>query len=274
MQQKKKTGRAGEQAQAAEFSLTVSRALRILSMFSPTRPQLGLAEIARDTRLSKPSVLRFMQSLLMHGYIEQDEQTKKYRPGVETFRIGSLVGGWRPRTIALPVMRSLAEDTGFTTYLSVRRVDRMVVMASVDGRGPLRFSIPLGTTIPVHSTSSGQAALSVMEDAEIIDLLRDTKIARTTQTAPATLPQVMERIRQVRSQGYALSWEMTSPGVGSVSAPVVDGEGKLAAVLTTGFGTGQVEKSETPRLGAKINAAARAVSAALRNSAEMTEGEH
>ncbi len=271
MPSQKKTSKSSASPNLVEFSLTVSRALGILSLFSPSRPELGLAEISRDTKLSKPSVLRFMQAMLMHGYVEQDEQSKKYRPGIETFRIGTLVGERGIRTVALPVLRALSEETGFSTYMSVLRADKMVIMASVEGGGPLRLSAPVGEMISVHNTSTGQAALSMFDDEAVTDIVKNSKISRTTASAPATKSQLLEKLQQVRAQGYALSWEMSVPGVGSVAAPVTDANGRLAAVCTLGFGTGQVSKADCPRLGAKIKAAARNLSAALSKSAGLTE---
>ncbi|MEK1932969.1 MAG: IclR family transcriptional regulator, partial [Pararhizobium sp.] len=267
MDQSQRRERDNDPAPAAsEFSLTVSRALGILSMFSPSRPQLSLVEISRESKLSKPSVLRFMQALLIHGYVEQDPNTKKYRPGYETFRVGSLVGGYGLRTTALPIMRAITEKLGFTTYLSILRSDKMLVLLSVEGKGPLRYTVPVGEVLPLTSTSAGQAALSVFDDAEIADILKDSKFERQTRVAPGSMSELLERVRQVRMHGYALSWEMTSPGVGSVASPAIGGDDTLVAVLSLGFGTGQVDRTQVGELGRNIAQAAEDLSAVLRNS--------
>lgn len=260
---------ASEKAPDVEFSLTVSRALTVLSMFSRKRPTLALSEISKETKLSKASVLRFMQALILHGYVEQDAVTRKYRPGFEAFRIGSLVGGLGLRTIALPIMRFLTSETGFTSYLSVMFRDHMMPIASVEGNGPLRLNIPIGEQIPLHSTSTGQAALSVLDDAEVCRLLRDCTFVTNSPRAPASLPQLLKRLAEVRSQGYALSWEMSSPGVGSVSSPAVGPDGRVAAVMTLGFGIGQVEKAACGALGLKVNRAAKQLTELLQSSADM-----
>ena len=54
----------------SEFSLSVSRALQILSLFTSERPALGVSEISRALSLSKTSTLRFIQALEMHGYLQ------------------------------------------------------------------------------------------------------------------------------------------------------------------------------------------------------------
>src|SRR5690349_18262907 len=129
----------------AEFSLSVSRALNILSSFTQERPEQGLSEISRSMALSKGSVSRFLQALEMHGYVERDSRTRLYRPGPELARVGRLYRGDDDLpTAALPLMQALVRQVGFTSYLSVLREDTMVILAAVEGTGPIKYSIPVG----------------------------------------------------------------------------------------------------------------------------------
>ena len=97
----------------SEFSLSVSRALRILSSFSREHPEWGLSELSRMMDLSKGSVSRFLQALEMHGYVDRDPQTRLYRPGPEVARVGSLYhSAGRLRQFAMPIMRDLVQRVG------------------------------------------------------------------------------------------------------------------------------------------------------------------
>ena len=250
----------------AEFSLTVSRALSILSMFSASRTELSLAEICRHTRLSKTSVLRLLQALNLHGYVMLDPRTRHYVPGYEVFRIGSLVGQWGIRPIALGVMQKLTDETGFTTIVSVPQGRHIVVLASVEGKTNLRYVVPNGDQLTLHGTAAGQAALSTYPDAKVTEMLRDETFSNCRPSAPSNIEELVERLHHIRHQGYALSWEMVSPGVGSVSSPVIGVNGELAAVLTLGFGTGQVAREECDHLGKRIQRAASELTAALNAS--------
>src|SRR5438309_2308795 len=59
----------------SEFSLSVSRALQILSLFSSDRPGLGVSEISKSLSLSKTSTLRFLQALRK---VLRDVRTRGY----------------------------------------------------------------------------------------------------------------------------------------------------------------------------------------------------
>ena len=121
---------SGSDGERSEFSLSVSRALQILSLFNSERPSLGVSEIRRALLLSKTSTLRFLQALEMHGYLERDAELRKYYPGIEAARVGSLyVGGSRLRRIALPIPQ--ARD-GLLHQLRSKRVQ---FLRAIQGQG-------------------------------------------------------------------------------------------------------------------------------------------
>ena len=249
-----------------EFSLTVSRALSVLATFSSERPTLGLAEISRDVGVSKQSALRFLQALMMHGFVDQDPKTKLYRPGYEAFRIGDLVRSERGlEKAALPRLRQLSEACGFTSYLSVIRNDRMLILASVSGSGPLLFAARVGETLPVPSTATGQAALACMSDDEVAVLIKRTGLPRVTQATPTTMTELTKRIREIRTRNFAVSWEQNLLGIASVASAVAAPDGELRAVISIGFATSQVKKSECAKLGDKVRATSRAIASDLVN---------
>lgn len=248
---------------SSEYSLTVSRALTILSLFLPQRTEVSLAEISKLTGLSKQSVLRFVKSMIAHGYLEQDPQTKRYRPGIETFRVGSLVADPEVRKLALPFMRELSLDCGFTSYLSLMRTDSMIVLSSFESNSVLRFSLPVGLVVQLSNTSVGQAALSTMPDEDVRHLFERIPFAPGGPLAPQDIETLLKRLREVRRRGYSHSWEMSEPGVGSVSSPVTSPATRKTLVMTVGFGTGQIDQAEVDALGRKLHTAAERLGAEL-----------
>lgn len=248
----------------SEFSLSVSRALQILSLFNSERPALGVTEISRALSLSKTSTLRFLQALEMHGYLERDAEMRKYHPGIEAARVGSLyTGGSRVRRIALPILERLVARHGFTAYLTVLQNDRMVILASVEAEGRLKYSIPLGAKLPVHSTATGQAALSTLETEEVEAIVRRAGMPARTPKTITTLPALKKALKDVRTRGYSAIWETQSHGVGSVAAAVPKPDAKVVSVLSLGFATSQVAREELPTLGETIRKAAAALARLL-----------
>lgn len=240
-----------------EFSLSVSRALRILSSFSRENPEWGLAELSRAMSLSKGSVGRFLQALEMHGYVDRDPLTKLYRPGPEIARVGSLYrAADRLRELAIPIMRELVQRVGFTSYISEFRDDQMLILAALEGPGPIKYTIPVGTRLPVHSTATGQTALAQLTIKQVDDIIKRTGLAAHTRFTVTGRAALLKRLGDVRAKGYSINWEERTPGVGSVAAPVNASDGSPMCVLSVGFATSQIKKEQIGLLGREIKGAA------------------
>jgi DNA-binding IclR family transcriptional regulator len=240
-----------------EFSLTVSRALQVLLAFSSDRPELGITELSTELSLSKPSVQRLVHALQRHEFLDQNPQTRKYRIGVQAFRVGSIFASARRlERDAQAVLQRLAADTGYSSYLSVLRHDSMVITACAEGRGPIKFSVPVGERLPLHCSATGKAALARLDEGTVDELLGRTGMPARTSRTLTDSKALKKDLRQVRLRGYAANWEENTPGVGSVAAAICDPQDKLVAVLSVGFAISQADLRSLPKLGAKVAATA------------------
>jgi hypothetical protein len=61
--------------------------MSILNSFTPTRPELGLSEVARATGLTSSTTHRLLASLQRHGMIQQGSRNGTYRLGPHLFRL-------------------------------------------------------------------------------------------------------------------------------------------------------------------------------------------
>lgn len=241
-----------------EFSLTVSRALQLVGLFTSERRELGVSELSRELKLSKTSVHRLIQALELHQFLDHNPLTRKYRIGVEAFRIGSLFRRPLERD-AHPFMRELVANTGFTSYLSVLRDVSMVITASVEGSGRIRYSIPIGEQLPVHATATGKAALSTLDGPAVDALLDRAGLPRRTSNTQTDIRKLKAELASIRARGYSVNWEENTVGVASVAAPIPDAADGFVPVVSIGFATSQVERKEVPALGERVAKAAREI---------------
>lgn len=254
------------EASTSEFSLTVSRALQLLSSFSTGTPSLGLTELSQSLGISKAAVSRLLQALEMHRFVEQNPQTRKYRVGAEALRVGNL---FRPqqeiKEAAADLMKTLVAKTGFTSYISVLSQDCMVLTYAVEGTGPIRYSLPVGAQIALHASATGKAALATLTDQQVTAILSRTGMKEWTPRTATEPGRLQADIEKVRACGYAINWEELTMGVGSVAAAILDGNNELLAVISIGFATSQVAREDMPQLGERVLDKAREISNRLAN---------
>ena len=98
---------------------SVDNALRLLHVLAQ-RPEVGVAEAGRLLGVARSTAHRLLTSLVVHGFAEQDTQTRVYRagPALAQARPGT-VRRFDARTHARPYLEAVAQVTGETVHLIV-----------------------------------------------------------------------------------------------------------------------------------------------------------
>lgn len=198
---------------------TVDKAMALLRQFTLERLEIGLTDLSRLTGEDKAVTRRLLISLMKHGFVEQDEETRKYRLGHGFLSLA------RMREAAVPMINA-AQIT--SKWLSAKANETVHVgIPSPTGMSTASFTLPpRGNVInlkpadqyPYHSSSSGLAFLSFCSDEtrdRLLSLERE-KLTRFTVTDDATLLALIE---ETRAQGYAHSCNTVDVGVSSVAMP-------------------------------------------------------
>jgi len=98
--------------------------------------------LARETGLARPTVHRLLVSLAEEGLVDRDLKSGKWSLGPELYLLGSLAAGRYDITDrSRDILRDLARETGESVFLSARRGDETVCIASEEGSFPLRSHV-------------------------------------------------------------------------------------------------------------------------------------
>ncbi|HKS71175.1 MAG TPA: helix-turn-helix domain-containing protein, partial [Ktedonobacterales bacterium] len=71
----------------------VDRALAVLCTFSRERPALGVTEISERLHLTKSTVHRLLQALMLRGLVAQDPHKRQYTLGYRVLALAQAVPG-------------------------------------------------------------------------------------------------------------------------------------------------------------------------------------
>ena len=178
----------------------VNRALALLDIFLDGGTSLSLAELARRTKLVKPTVLRLLLSLEQGGYVTR-LTNGEYQLGAKVMQLGTVYRtNFALDTHVLPVLRHLANVTRETTSFHIKEGNRRVCLFRVESPQPVRAFLVAGTVHPMDKTASGLVlqtyhALGVKTQTKKI-VFRTSGI-RDTQTASLSTPVFGDKDRLV-----------------------------------------------------------------------------
>ena len=111
----------GEAHETCPGTQAVERAIAIMHCFREDAKPLGISEIARSVGLNISTAHRLMRALVAAGFMEQDPTTERYRLGIEIAVLGQRALEQAGYHLAKPVLSRLADATGESVSLGVRR---------------------------------------------------------------------------------------------------------------------------------------------------------
>ncbi|TDF95758.1 IclR family transcriptional regulator [Paenibacillus piri] len=212
---------------------SLDRALNILDLFDEQTKELKITEISSRIGLHKSTVHSLLKTLQLHGYIDQDIESGKYRLGLKLVEKGQqLLQSMDIRGTARKHMTLLSAQTGQTTHLVILDGKEGVYIDKVEGdKAAIRYS-RIGGRVPLHSSAVGKALTAFRSAPEIEELLKGYRYVRQTASTIGDKESFLQELDGVRRQGYAVDDQENEPGVRCAAAPIFNHAGDVAASMS------------------------------------------
>ena len=203
---------------------SVDRAARIMKALAAGPRRLGVSELADRLELSRPTVHGLLQTLLAHGFVEQDRDSDKYQLGAGLLQLGNSyldLNELRGRSIVHA--ERLAERSDAAVRVGVMHGAMVVVVHHVFRPDTTLQILEVGAELPVHASALGKAMLAFAA-AEVLDDLFDEPLDRLTSRTltPAALRKELSAVRET---GMARERDEAVLGEASVAGAIFDHAG-------------------------------------------------
>lgn len=214
----------------------LARGLEILSLFSAEHPFLSLSKISDLLQLNKSTAYRVLSTLESAGYLEQDQTTRQYRPGLKVLQLGfTAISTLELRQIARPYLEKLSQELGETVSLAALDGFRTIYVDRVRNQTIVGVVLGVGSSLPAHCTALGKVLLADLPAKELNHLLATHELNAYTPKTLTTKKSLLTELQAIRKRGYAIDDEELASGLRAVSAPIRDLSGRtVAAANVTG----------------------------------------
>ncbi|MEW6671995.1 MAG: IclR family transcriptional regulator [Thermodesulfobacteriota bacterium] len=217
---------------AATFN-SVEKALRILKAFDGERLYWGVRELSTHLGFSPATVQRILQILKAHAFVDQDPHTRQYRLGNIYFSfLQSLQRTYPVTRVAQSFMKQLLSRTQETVHLNVIEGNERICIDNVESSQNLKGFMPIGSRSPLYAGASSKCLLAFSGRDFIEAYLQQVKLSAITKNTLTDQKKIRAELEIIRKQGYADSLGERNPGLGSLSAPILDYRGGLLASIS------------------------------------------
>jgi DNA-binding IclR family transcriptional regulator len=225
---------------------SVSHALDVLEAFKGNEDELGVTELSARLGLPKNNVFRLLATLELRGYIEQNKASGNYRLGIKTFELGQI---FRQRMGLLkqahPVLEELEARCNESTYLSILQNGMIVYVDMVETTHSVRIVPKLGQRVPAYCTAVGKMQLAYESQDEVERILDKIGLTSFTPNTITKKEQLLEHLKQIAQQGYAIDNEELEQEVKCVATPIRDYTGRVIASICI---SGPVQRMSDERI--------------------------
>ncbi|QAY59651.1 IclR family transcriptional regulator [Microbacterium protaetiae] len=203
------------------------------------RGDLSPADLAHLTGLPRPSVYRLIDGLRVIGLVRSTDVS-----------VASLSVKWLHLADAARASMSewagarteldrLSAETEQTVFLAVPRGDEVVCIDQSLGRGVGMLILSPGRSLPLYAGGVGRLALAHLADLDRY-LSSGPPRRRITPHTLTDAAELREDAERTRSQGYTLSLDDVTVGIGAVAVPVLAPDGSLLGCLSVAGRTAEI----------------------------------
>lgn len=197
---------------------SAQRVFEILEQFEQHRRALSVTEIAKEYGYPVSSVSMLMRTMVSKGYLEYRPKDRTYQPTSRLLFLVEWVGESLFDSQALHALVTLlAEDTGETILVGMQNGMRLQYVQVVEASGPVRLNVASGQFRDLTQTAMGQVLLARYDDAYIDRFIRRLNAEKADPNQTLDRGYWMERLREVRRTGVAISVDGVVRGGGAVS---------------------------------------------------------
>jgi IclR family pca regulon transcriptional regulator len=228
-----------------DFVLSLARGLAVIETFEGRTEGRSVAEIARDSGLSRAAVRRLLMTLERLGYAECTGRV--FRLTTRVLRLGfSYLSSTSLAAIAQPILERVTEVVHESSSLCVLEGNEgeIVYLARSTAKRVMSVGLSVGSRLPAYCTSMGRVLLAALPEDQLADYLARVQIEALTPKTITDKSVVGEIIRRVRSDGFAITDEELELGLRSIAVPVKNRQNRVVAAMNIGVHAARVSTAE------------------------------
>lgn len=195
---------------------------------------LTVAELVTSCELERPTVHRIVQALERQGLLQRPTGSKRYVLGEYCRQMAAAFADRADlRSVCEPVLRSVSEETGNSTFLIARVGYETICLARVVGSYPVQvLTVNVGMRNPLGVGAGGLAILSTMTVDEQNECIR-ANAKRLGSYGSLNESTLRSLIRAAQRRGHAIIGHYNAPGVVAVGVAMRNASGAVLGSITT-----------------------------------------
>jgi IclR family transcriptional regulator, KDG regulon repressor len=251
---------------------SLERGIDLLFLFSVEKPILSLEDISRGLDLSESTAYRLAATLCKKSVLVRSPAGKGYELNAGLLRLLAVVRAHIDiGSLAIPSLEALARESGETSQLCLLQGNEVVCAEAVGSSNAIRFMPEKGRGVPLHTSALGRVVFAFLPESFLAKYLRRPGLQAVTPYTVTDPRKFRGILHQIRTQGWAVSFQQNLLGARGAAVPIFDHQGKVIASLGISGPHPRFSDRRARSLVPSLQGHAHAISKALGAVVEETE---
>ncbi|MDR4887614.1 IclR family transcriptional regulator [Fredinandcohnia sp. QZ13] len=203
------------------YGTVLIKADSILKYLSSTDKPQSLQQIAKETELTSSTALKILDTLQLIGYVQKDEETKKFRLGRSIIKYANkALNQTEIKDLAQPFLEKLREQTTETVHMGILDQSSIIYITKLESFNPVSLYSRVGKAIPLYCSAMGKSILADQTDEQIEEYFNNHTLVKKTENTITTKEGFMKEIHEIRKNGYAFDNEEHEADIFCVGASI------------------------------------------------------
>lgn len=218
--------------------------------------EVGVTEISEQCNIAKGTAHTHLATLHAVGFVEKNGY--KYVPSLQILHEANGIResfdvykyGWK-------IADNLAESTGEVVHLAVEQAHRIYYLyVARGGKDSIQTATPTGSVKMPHATAAGNAILANYDPERVEAFIENTDIPALTENTITDPTELLERLKTVRNQGYAINREEGVRGAESIATAIHHPQGQVLGAICLSGPSARFDTDYEEKMGDRVNEAA------------------
>lgn len=229
---------------------SVDRAIQLIKCFEK-KEELGVTEISRMMGLHKSTTFGMASTLAANGILEKNDNTGKYRLGLELYRLGNIVNH-SIRQMVVPYLEKLVNIYQETANLVIIQNLSVIYLEKVESAHSIRIATMVGSGKPLYCTAVGKAILAYLPSGKLEYIIENIRFIKYTSNTIDNKEKLMKALNDIKKKGYAEDCEEMENGLTCVATPIFNQYGIPFAAISLSGPTSRMKEDIRKQIGATL----------------------
>lgn len=199
--------------------------------------------LAQDMGMPTSTVSDYLKTLEKLRYVVKIDG--EYHPSFRFLKIGE-ARRYRNRVfqIAEAEVKQIAAKTDEWAGLLIEEHGKAVLLEMESGEQGIDFFTFPGYSLFLHTTAPGKAILAHKSEEFIEHVIEEYGLPTMTDQTITDRAELMEKLVEIRKQGYAVDYSERVQGMSCIAAPILDRKEKPHGAITVCLPTQRLENDE------------------------------